>query len=129
MIQEEIEAGIETETGIVTGDETDQGQETGNEEAEVAIEDAIEAEIGEGAAAETEREARDRAAVVAIEKGDGKKREKREAGGDGEGFRIKEEPADTGYNDQYGNNYDDYGVNVKQEKMEEENGDEQEAEY
>jgi len=57
------------------------------------------------------------------------KREKREAGGDGEGFRIKEEPADTGYNDQYGNNYDDYGVNVKQEKMEEENGDEQEAEY
>merc|ERR1712198_589389 len=57
------------------------------------------------------------------------KREKREAGGDGDGFRIKEEPADTGYNDQYGNNYDDYGVNVKQEKMEEENGDEQEAEY
>ena len=73
MIQEEIEAGIETETGIVTGDETDQGQETGNEGAEVAIEDAIEAEIGEGAAAETEREARDHAAVVAIEKGDGKK--------------------------------------------------------
>lgn len=53
------------------------------------------------------------------------KREKREAGGDGDGFRVKEEPADTGYNDQY----DYQGVNVKQEKMEEENGEENGADY
>jgi len=47
------------------------------------------------------------------------KREKAERGGDGaEGFRVKEEPADTGYN-----SYDYQGVNVKQEKLEEENGD------
>merc|ERR1712098_53182 len=53
------------------------------------------------------------------------KREKREAGGDGDGFRVKEEPVDTGYNDQY----DYQGVNVKQEKMEEENGEENGADY
>lgn len=35
---------------------------------------------------------------------------------------MKEEPADTGYNDQYGNNYDYQGVNIKQEKVEDENG-------
>ena len=46
------------------------------------------------------------------------KREKAERGGDGDGFRVKEEPADTGYN-----SYDYQGVNVKQEKLEEENGD------
>jgi len=50
------------------------------------------------------------------------KREKAERGGE-EDFRVKEEPADTGYNDQYGNNFDYEGVNVKQEKLEEENGD------
>merc|ERR1719348_692072 len=48
------------------------------------------------------------------------RREKREGGGDD--FRVKEEPADTGYNDQYGNNYDYQGVNIKQEKVEDENG-------
>ena len=46
------------------------------------------------------------------------KREKAERGGDGAEFRVKEEPADTGYN-----SYDYQGVNVKQEKLEEENGD------
>merc|ERR1712107_373492 len=44
------------------------------------------------------------------------RREKREAEGDG--FKIKEEPADNGYNDQYENQ----GVYVKQEKMEDEAG-------
>lgn len=44
------------------------------------------------------------------------RREKREAEGDG--FKIKEEPADTGYNEQF----DYQGVNVKQEKVEDENG-------
>ena len=68
------------------------------------------------------------------------KREKAERGGGGgeaDGFRVKEEPADSGYNDQYGNSYDYQGVNVKQEKLEEENGggangsnhDGQQAEY
>jgi len=47
------------------------------------------------------------------------KREKREGAGPegGDGFQIKEEPADSGYNDQYGN-YDYQGINVKQEKVE-----------
>eukprot|EP00092_Neocalanus_flemingeri_P008725 GFUD01009396.1.p1 GENE.GFUD01009396.1~~GFUD01009396.1.p1 ORF type:complete len:364 (+),score=125.27 GFUD01009396.1:48-1139(+) len=47
------------------------------------------------------------------------KRERREGAGaeGGDGFQIKEEPADSGYNDQYGN-YDNQGINVKQEKME-----------
>jgi len=74
---------------------------------------------------ERRREKRDRA-----ERGGG-------AGGEGDGFRVKEEPADSGYNDQYGNSFDYQGVNVKQEKLEEENGeaangsnhDGQEAQY
>jgi len=47
------------------------------------------------------------------------KRERREGAGPegGDGFQIKEEPADSGYNDQYGN-YDHQGINVKQEKVE-----------
>jgi len=46
------------------------------------------------------------------------KRERREGGGDGgDGFQVKEEPADNGYNDQFGS-YDYQGVNVKQEKEE-----------
>ena len=56
-----------------------------------------------------------------------RRREKRDkaergGGGEGDGFRVKEEPADSGYNDQYGNSFDYEGVNVKQEKLEEENG-------
>ena len=74
---------------------------------------------------ERRRERRDKA-----ERGGG-------AGGEGDGFRVKEEPADSGYNDQYGNSFDYQGVNVKQEKLEEENGeaangsnhDGQEAQY
>jgi len=47
------------------------------------------------------------------------KRERREGAGaeGGDGFQVKEEPADSGYNDQYGN-YDYQGINVKQEKEE-----------
>merc|ERR1711892_848707 len=47
------------------------------------------------------------------------KRERREGAGaeGGDGFQIKEDPADSGYNDQYGN-YDYQGINVKQEKEE-----------
>jgi len=53
------------------------------------------------------------------------KRERREGAGAEEGFHVKEEPADSGYNDQYGN-YDYQGINVKQEKVE--GGDESIAE-
>merc|ERR1719317_312639 len=45
------------------------------------------------------------------------KRERREGAGAEEGFHVKEEPADSGYNDQYGS-YDYQGINVKQEKVE-----------
>merc|ERR1719320_1167168 len=44
------------------------------------------------------------------------KRERREGAGAEEGFHVKEEPADSGYNDQYGS-YDYQGINVKQEKV------------
>jgi len=53
------------------------------------------------------------------------KRERREGAGAEEGFHVKEEPADSGYNDQYGS-YDYQGINVKQEKVE--GGDESIAE-
>merc|ERR1712098_958303 len=73
MIPEETEAGTEIEIGIVTGDETGPDHETGKGEAGVATGDATEVETGEGVEAETEKGARDHAAVVATERGDAKR--------------------------------------------------------
>jgi len=108
--------GIETETE----EEIGQGHEIGREEAVAVIEDEIEAETKRSRSRDRKRSKRSRSRSRDRDARRRERREKREGGGDD--FRVKEEPADTGYNDQYGNNYDYQGVNIKQEKVEDENG-------
>merc|ERR1712173_498502 len=95
------------------------GPEAGTRGGEVGVEIGNQEEVGVGTWGGVE-------AVTGKEARGPVQEAEREGGGAEEGFHVKEEPADSGYNDQYGN-YDYQGINVKQEKVE--GGDESIAEH